>query len=106
MGKSIMLQPTHDLVFLEKRMHEKRKGLIELLSNKSGQENIGVVVATGSGKTYSNGEVVPLTVQVGDEIIYSKHAGQTFRHEGKELIALREQDIYAIIERDDAPIAR
>lgn len=94
-----MLQPTHDLIFVSKKTHEKRQGLIELPENVIQEENTGVVVATGPGKTYSNGEIVPLTVAVGDEILYSKHVGQAFRHDGQDLIALREHDVYAIISR-------
>ncbi len=90
-----MLTPTHDLIFVEKIEEEVQdSGLIVITDEK---EPRGQVVAVGPGKTYSTGEVVPCEVQVGDKVIYSKHAGQTFNFDGKSLIALREVDIYAVI---------
>lgn len=95
----ISLKPTHDLVFITKKIAEKTESLIIIPENTGVQDNIGIVVATGPGKTYSNGVAIPLTVQVGDEVIYSIHAGQTFKSDGQELIALREDDIYAVVNR-------
>jgi len=99
----LSLQPTHDLVFISKKTEEKTTGLIIIPENAGQQDNVGVVVATGPGKTYSNGNVIPLSVQVGDEVMYSAHAGQTFTSGDTELTALREDDIYAIIKRAEAP---
>ncbi len=61
------------------------------------KESIGVVVAIGPGKTYSNGEIIPLEVKEGDKVIYSEYAGQTFKVDGEELICMREESIYAVI---------
>jgi chaperonin GroES len=95
------IQPTHDLVYLKKKdVPSKSAGGILLSGNVKQQDNIGKVVAVGPGKTYSNGNLIPLVVKIGDEVIYSKHAGQSFNVEGQELIALREDDIYAIINDD------
>lgn len=89
------LTPTHDLVFI-KRAEEEQTGAI-IVATLTNTEPVGFVVAHGPGKTYSTGEIVPLDVQVGDKVIFSKHAGQTFKVDGDELIALREADIYAIV---------
>lgn len=92
------IKPTHDLVYIKKKeMPAKSDGGILLAPHLAQKENIGHVLAVGPGKTYSNGDIIPLAVKVGDEVIYSQHAGQTFKIEGQELIALREDDIYAIV---------
>ena len=52
----------------------------------------GTVVAVGPGKP---GE--PLTVKVGDSILYGKYAGTELKHEGKDYMIMRESDIFAII---------
>jgi chaperonin GroES len=98
----LSLQPTHDLVFIQKKTEEKTTGLIIIPENAGQQDNVGTVVAIGLGKTYANGNIVPLSVQVGDQVIYSTHAGQTFMSGDVELIALREDDIYAVVNRIDS----
>lgn len=52
----------------------------------------GVVVAVGNGKKDE-----PMTVKVGDTILYGKYAGTEFKFEGKDFLIMRESDIFAII---------
>lgn len=52
----------------------------------------GTVVAVGPGKPEE-----PLTVKVGDIILYGKYAGTELKHEGKDYMIMREADIFAII---------
>mgnify|MGYP001473920515 CR=1 FL=1 len=52
----------------------------------------GSVVAVGKG-TKEN----PITVKVGDNVLYGKYAGTELKHEGEEFIIMKESDIFAII---------
>ena len=52
----------------------------------------GKVVAIGDGKKDE-----PLTVKVGDTILYGKYSGSELKYEGKDLMIMRESDILAII---------
>lgn len=52
----------------------------------------GKVVAVGSGKKDE-----PITVKVGDTVLYGKYGGTEIKHDGKEYLIMRESDIYAII---------
>jgi chaperonin GroES len=52
----------------------------------------GVVVAVGNGKKDE-----PMTVKVGNTILYGKYAGTEFKFEGKDYLIMRESDIFAII---------
>ncbi|MFA0964268.1 co-chaperone GroES [Roseivirga sp. BDSF3-8] len=52
----------------------------------------GEVVAVGNGKKDE-----PLTVQVGDKILYGKYAGTEITVEGREYLIMRESDIFAIV---------
>ena len=52
----------------------------------------GTVVAIGTGKKEQ-----PLTVQVGDTVLYGKNAGTDLKFEGKDYLIMREEDILAII---------
>jgi chaperonin GroES len=52
----------------------------------------GKVVAVGAGKKDE-----PLTVKVGDQVLYGKYAGTEITVEGREYLIMRESDIFAIV---------
>ena len=52
----------------------------------------GTVVAVGNGKPDE-----PLTVKVGDAVLYGKYSGTEVNIEGKDLLIMRESDIFAIV---------
>ncbi|ENA1793534.1 co-chaperone GroES [Flavobacterium psychrophilum] len=52
----------------------------------------GTVVAIGNGKKDE-----PLTVKVGDPVLYGKYAGTELKLEGKDYLIMREEDILAIV---------
>lgn len=59
---------------------------------------IGKVAAVGPGIRNSNGELVGLTVKVGDTVYYKKWAGSEIKHKDVEYIVMKESDIIAIQE--------
>lgn len=52
----------------------------------------GKVIAVGNGKKDE-----PMTVKVGDSVLYGKYAGTEISVEGKEYLIMRESDIFAIV---------
>lgn len=54
----------------------------------------GEVLAVGDGR-YDDGERVPLDLEVGDEVIYSKYGGTEVSIDGEDLLILRESDVLA-----------
>jgi chaperonin GroES len=52
----------------------------------------GEVVATGNGKPDE-----PMTVKVGDTVLYGKYSGTELSVEGTDVLIMRESDIFAII---------
>jgi chaperonin GroES len=54
----------------------------------------GKVVAVGPGR-YEDGELVPLDVKKGDEVLFSKYGGTEVKVSGDEYLILRESDILA-----------
>ncbi len=52
----------------------------------------GTVVAVGNGKVDE-----PLTVKVGDTVLYGKYAGTELKFEGSDYLIMRESDILAIL---------
>jgi chaperonin GroES len=58
----------------------------------------GKVLAVGPGK-YEDGKLVPLDVNVGDEVIYSKYGGTEIKVGIDEYLILRESDVLAKVEK-------
>lgn len=54
----------------------------------------GEVLAVGRGR-YEDGEIIPLDVKAGDEVIYSKYGGTEIKIDGEDVLILREADILA-----------
>jgi len=52
----------------------------------------GTVIAVGKG-TKDN----PMTVKVGDKILYGKYAGTELKYNGSDYMIMKESDILAII---------
>lgn len=52
----------------------------------------GTVIAVGNGKKDE-----PMTVKAGDTVLYGKYAGTEIQVEGKDLLIMRESDIFAIV---------
>jgi chaperonin GroES len=58
----------------------------------------GKIVSAGPGKMGDDGKRVPLEVQKGDRILFSKYGGSEIKIDGVEHLFMREEDILAIIE--------
>jgi chaperonin GroES len=58
----------------------------------------GTVIAVGPGK-YADltGNLIPLSVKIGDQILYGKYSGQEITINGKEYLIMRESDIIGTI---------
>lgn len=56
----------------------------------------GEVIAVGPGRrAESTGELIPLDVQVGDRVVYSKYGGTEFTLDGEDLLILTSRDVLA-----------
>ena len=59
----------------------------------------GTVQAVGPGRTLDNGTVAPLSIKVGDTVLYSKYGGTEVTIAGKDLLILASRDVLAVIEK-------
>ncbi|MBW3648089.1 MAG: co-chaperone GroES [Actinomycetota bacterium] len=57
----------------------------------------GIVLAVGPGR-FEDGTRVPLDVQVGDKVLYSKYGGTEVKYAGEEYLVLSARDVLAVIE--------
>ena len=57
---------------------------------------LGEVLAVGPGE-YKDGERIPVDVNVGDVVFYSKYGGTEVKHNGEDLLVLSSRDVLAIL---------
>jgi chaperonin GroES len=89
----IKIKPLADRVVIEPApAEEKTAGGIIIPDTAKEKPLKGTVVAVGDGKKDE-----PMTVKVGDQVLYSKYAGTEITIDGKEYLIVRESDILAII---------
>ena len=90
---SLNIKPLADRVLVEPAPAETKtaSGLI-ITDNAKEKPQKGIVVAIGNGKVDE-----PLTVKVGDTVLYGKYGGTDLKLDGKDYLMMRESDILAII---------
>lgn len=100
MADKLKIRPLHDRVII-KRLEEARTspGGIVIPDSAAEKPIKGKVVAVGKGKILENGEVRPLDVKVGDNILFGKYSGTEVKVDGDELLVMREEDVMAVIEK-------
>ncbi|MCD7928685.1 MAG: co-chaperone GroES [Clostridiales bacterium] len=92
------LKPLSDRVVLKLvEAEETTKGGIILTGSAKEKPEVAEVVAVGPGGMV-DGNVVEMTVKVGDKVITSKYSGTEVKIDGEELTVVRQSDILAIVE--------
>jgi chaperonin GroES len=89
----VNVKPLADRVLVEPAAAEqKTAGGIIIPDTAQEKPQKGIVVAIGNGKKDE-----PLTVKVGDQVLYGKYSGTEITVEGKDYLIMRESDILAVI---------
>ncbi len=92
------LRPLRDKVVVKpSEGEEKSAGGIFLPDTAKKKPQEGKVIAVGSGRVQDDGKIKPLSVKVGDVVIYSKYGGTEVTIEGEDLVLLDEDQIYAVV---------
>jgi|SRR3954449_2138748 chaperonin GroES len=90
------LQPLGDRLIVEAIEEEATTSSgIVLPDTAKEKPQRGRVLAVGPGARNDKGEVVPLEVAEGDEVIYSKYGGTEIKLGADDVLILRESDVLA-----------
>lgn len=90
---NVNIKPLADRVLVEPAAaEEKTASGLYIPDTAKEKPQKGTVVAVGSGKKDE-----PLTVKVGDQVLYGKYAGTELSVEGQDYLIMRESDIFAIL---------
>ena len=61
----------------------------------------GDVLAVGTGKIAEDGTIVPMVIQTGDRVLFSKTAGQKVKIDNQEYLIMREEDVMAVVNQGE-----
>jgi len=94
------IRPLHDRIVV-KRLDEERKspGGIVIPDTAAEKPIRGKVIAVGKGKVLDNGEVRPVDLKVGDQVLFGKYTGTEIKVDGDELLVMREDDVMGVFEK-------
>jgi chaperonin GroES len=89
----VNVKPLADRVLIEPAAaEEKTIGGIIIPDTAKEKPKRGVVIAAGNGKVDE-----PMTVKVGDTVLYGQYSGTEIKIEGKDYLIMRESDIFAVV---------
>ncbi|MEW4983133.1 MAG: co-chaperone GroES [Cycloclasticus sp.] len=93
------LRPLNDRVII-KRVEEEAvsAGGIVLPDSAKEKPSRGEIIAVGNGAVNDKGDLRPMSVKVGDNVLFGKYAGTEVEVEGDELLVMSESDVIAVVE--------
>ncbi len=93
-----MIKPLNNNVVLKKEKIVKETASGIILSNKQEQTEYAVVIAVGVGKTDEKGQIIPISLNEGDKVIYKNYSSTSVKLEDEEYLIVDADDILAVIE--------
>jgi chaperonin GroES len=94
------LRPLNDrILVLRIEEEEKTSGGIVIPDTAKEKPMEGKVVAVGPGKVDDEGKRIPTVVKKNDRVLFGKYAGNEIKIDGVEHLIMREDDIFAIVEK-------
>lgn len=90
---ALSIRPLADRVIIEAAAAEQKTASGIIIPDTAQEKpQRGIIVAVGPGTKDE-----PLSVKVGDTVMYGKYSGTEFTFEGTDYLIMKEADIYAII---------
>ena len=97
------IKPLSDHILIEplKQEEKTKSGILLPETAEKEKPEQGKVVAVGPGKTTDEGKLIPITVKVGDVVLFKKYGPDEFKIDDKEYLIASAEDILAIINTAD-----
>ena len=90
--------PLHDRVLISRlEQEQKTKSGIIIPDTAKEKPAEGIVKATGPGQINEAGKIVPLSIKVGDKVLFAKWGGTEVKIDEENYLIMKESDILGII---------
>ena len=94
-------RPLGDRVVIKTESQSEKTSSGGIILNDSvmrGQLVEGTVISVGTGIFSQTGDIIPMTVKIGDTILFKKDGGgETIKLEGEEFMLFREHELIGIL---------
>ena len=96
-------RPLHDRVAVKRVEEEQRtKGGLIIPDTAKEKPMQGEVLAVGPGTRDDKGDLVPMSVQVGDRVLFGKWSGTEVKLDDEEVLIMKESDLLGVLEGSPA----
>ncbi len=93
------LKPLSNKILLKPLENETTtKSGIVLPENSGEKPTKGEVIAVGPGKRNEKGELIPMSIKVGDKVLYKKYGPDEVELDGQKYVIGDEEDVLGILE--------
>ena len=99
MLNSMKIKPISDYILIEpvKEEEKTKSGILLPQTAEKERPEQGKVIAVGPGKRNEEGKIIPLSIQVGQKVLFTKYGPNEIKVGDKEYLIAKEEDILAII---------
>ena len=92
------IKPLHDRVLIKRiEANNKTAGGIIIPDTAKEKPSEGIVEAVGNGFRAEDGKIIPMSVKVGDKVLFAKWSGTEVKVDGEERLIVKESDILAVV---------
>jgi chaperonin GroES len=98
--KKMKIVPLADYVLIEpiKEEEKTKAGILLPESAEKERPEKGKVIAVGPGRRDEKGNLIPISVKVGQTVLFKKYGPDEIKVDDKEYLICKEEDILAVIE--------
>jgi chaperonin GroES len=96
----MQIKPLSDHIVIEPLKQEEKteSGIILPDTAEKERPEQGKVIAVGPGKKTDDGKVIPIDINVGDTVLFTKYGPNEVKVGDKEYLIAKEDDILGILE--------
>jgi len=92
------IKPLADRILIKSlEAKEQTRGGIVLPETAREKPQEAEIIAVGEGKKNDEGKVIPLSLKVGDKVLYGKYSGTEVTVDGEDYLIVKEEDILGIV---------
>jgi chaperonin GroES len=90
------IRPLQNRIIVEPILEDEKLQSGLFIASKPKYKEQGKIIAVGPGKIDKN-KLIPMSVQVGDTVLFAVQTGSIIKIDNKECFVLREDDIIGIV---------
>ncbi len=97
MATMVKIKPLGNRILVQRSKAQTSKGGILLPDSAQERPREGTVLAAGPGKLNENGQLDPISVKVGDRVLFGSYSGTEVKQDDEEYLILAEDDVLGIL---------